>query len=143
MSLNESPDCQIEKILHADETEVIALISTHLADEQMQYFLRNQDYLTTDLHSTKARLGINQEKLSTFELNGDKISYEARFWFYIPEYAADLTIDLLMNPDLEVSKIYLRNFKLKYTAEELINLISNRTIIVPKGTMVLEEGILA
>jgi len=143
MSLNESPDCQIEKIIHADETEVIALVSTHLEDEQMQYFLGNQDCLTTDLHSTKARLGINQEKLSPFELKGDKISYEARFWFYIPEYSAGLTINQLMGPGLEVSKIYLRNSKLKYTAEELINLISNRTLIVPKGTKVLEEGILA
>lgn len=143
MSLNESPDCQIEKIIHADETEVVALVATHLEDEQTQYFLRNQDCLTTDLHSTKARLGINQEKLSDFELKGDKIFYEARFWFYIPEYSAGLTINQLMSPGLEVSKIYLRNSKLKYTAEELINLISNRTIIVPKGTKVLEEGILA
>ena len=68
MSLNESPDCQIEKIINADETEVIALVATYLENEQMQYFLRNQDCLTTDLHSTKARLGINQEKLSSFEL---------------------------------------------------------------------------
>jgi predicted Rossmann-fold nucleotide-binding protein len=143
MSLNESPDCKIEKIIHADETEVIARVATYLNAEQMEYFLRNQDCLTTDLHSTKARLGINQEKLSSFELKGDKISYEARFWFYIPEYAAGLTINQLMEPGLEVSKIYLRNSKLKYTAQELINLISNRIIIVPKGTRVIEEGILA
>ena len=64
-----------------------------LKDEQMQYFSRNHDCLTTDLHSTKARLGINQEKLSAFELKGNKVSYEARFWFYIPEYAANLTIN--------------------------------------------------
>jgi len=143
MSLNESPDCRIEKIVRANPKEVVALVATSLKDEQMQYFLRNQDCLTTDLHSTKARLGINQEKLCAFELKGDKISYEARFWFYIPEYAAGLTIDQLMEPGLEVSKIYLRNPKLKYSAEELINLISNRTIIVPKGTRVLEEGILS
>jgi predicted Rossmann-fold nucleotide-binding protein len=143
MSLNESPDCKIEDIIHADETEVIALVATYLEDEQLQYFVRNQDCLTTDLHSTKARLGINQEKLGAFELKGDKISYKARFWFYIPEYSAGLTINQLMKPGLEVSKIYLRNSKLKYTAEELISLISNRTIIVPKGTKVLEEGILA
>lgn len=143
MSLNESPDCQIENIIHADEIEVIAQVATTLKDEQMQYFLRNHDCLTTDLHSTKARLGINQEKLSAFELKGNKISYEARFWFYIPEYAANLTINKLMIPGLDVGKIYLRNSKLKYTAQELINLISNRIIIVPKGTKVLEEGILA
>ncbi|MBU0987857.1 MAG: hypothetical protein KKH68_11460, partial [Proteobacteria bacterium] len=143
MSLNESPDCRIENILYADETKVVALITTSLADEQMQYFLRNQDCLTTDLHSTKARLGINQEKLSGFVLKGDQISYEAKFWFYISEYAAGLTIDQLMQPGLKVGKIYLRNPKLKYTAEELINLISNRTIIVPKGTRVLEKGILS
>ena len=101
MSLNESPDCKIEEIIHADETEVIALVSTCLDGEQLQYFLRNQDCLTTDLHSTKARLGINQEKLSAFELKGDKISYKARFWFYIPEYAAGLTINQLMKPKLE------------------------------------------
>lgn len=143
MSLNESPDCEIEKIVRADATEVIALASVHLDDEQMQYFLRNQDCLTTDLHSTKARLGINQEKLSPFELKGNKISYEAKFWFYIPEYSAGLTIDELIKPGLEVGKIYLKNPELKYSAEELINLISNRTIIVPKGTKVLGEGILA
>jgi hypothetical protein len=97
----------------------------------------------TDLHSSKARLGINQEKLTDFELKGNKISYEARFWFYIPEYSVGLTIDQLMTTGLEVGKIYLRNPKLKYSAEELINLISNRTIIVPKGTRVLEEGVLA
>ncbi len=143
MSLNESPDCQIENIIHADEIEVIAQVATHLEDEQIQYFLRNQDCLTTDLHSTKARLGINQEKQSAFKLKGNKISYEARFWFFIPEYSAGLTINQLMKPGLEVGKIYLRNSKLKYTAQELINLISNRIIIVPKGTKVLEEGILA
>ena len=143
MSLNESPDCQIENIIHADEIEVIAQVTTDLKDEQMQYFSRNHDCLTTDLHSTKARLGINQEKLSAFELKGNKISYEARFWFYIPEYATNLTINKLMIPGLEVGKIYLRNSKLKYTAQELINLISNRIIIVPKGTKVLEKGILA
>ena len=143
MSLNESPDCKIEKIIHADDAEVIALVATDLEDEQIQYFLRNQDCLTTDLHSTKARLGINQEKRSAFELKRGKISYEARFWFYIPEYSAGLTINQLIKPGLEVSKIYLRNSKLRYTAEELINLISNRTIIVPKGTKVIEEGILA
>ena len=143
MSLNESPDCQIENIMYANETEVVALVTTSLEDEQMQYFLRNQDCLTTDLHSTKARLGINQEKLSGFVLQGDQISYEARFWFYIPEYCAGLTIDQLMKPGLKVGKIYLKNPKLKYTAEELINLISNRTIIVPKGTKVLEKGVLA
>jgi len=143
MSLNESPDCQIGKIIHADENEVVALVSTTLEDEQMQYFLRNQDYLTTDLHSTKARLGINQERLSNFKLKDNKISYEARFWFYISEYAVGLTIDRLFKSTLTVSKIYLRNPELKYAAEELINLISNRTIIVPKGTKVLEEGILA
>jgi len=143
VSLNESPDCKIEKIIRANTSEVVALVSAHLGDEQAQYFLRNQDCLTTDLHSTKARLGINQEKLGAFELNGDKISYEARFWFYIPEYSAGLTIDQLMTPGLEVGKIYLRNPELKYFAEELINLISNRTIIVPKGTKVLEEGILS
>ncbi|MDB4444039.1 LOG family protein [bacterium] len=143
MSLNESPDCKIEKIIRADATEVIARVATCLEDEQMQYFSRNQECLTTDLHSTKARLGINQEKLSAFELKGDKISYEAKFWFYIPEYSVGLTIDQLMKLGLEVSKVYLRNPKLKYTAEELINLISNRIIIVPKGTKVLEEGILS
>ncbi|MBU1163372.1 MAG: hypothetical protein KKA75_04395, partial [Proteobacteria bacterium] len=74
MSLNESPDCKIEKIIRADASEVVALASVHLDDEQMQYFLRNKDCLTTDLHSTKARLGINQEKLSPFELKGNKIS---------------------------------------------------------------------
>lgn len=143
MSLNESPDCRIEQIIHADDSEVIAQVAATLNDEQMQYFSRNHDCLTTDLHSTKARLGINQKKLSAFELNGNKISYEARFWFYIPEYAANLTINQLMIPGLDVGKIYLRNSKLKYTAQELINLISNRIIIVPKGTKVLEEGILA
>jgi predicted Rossmann-fold nucleotide-binding protein len=143
VSLNESPDCKIERIIRADATEVVALVAAHLEDEQVQYFLRNEDCLTTDLHSTKARLGINQEPLSGFELKGNKISYEARFWFYIPEYSAGLTIDQLMTLGLEVGKIYLRNPKLKYSAEELINLISNRTIIVPKGTKVLEEGILA
>jgi len=143
VSLNESPDCKIEEIIRADATQVVAVVAVCLEDEQMQYFLRNQDCLTTDLHSTKARLGINQERLSAFELKEDKISYEARFWFYIPEYSAGLTIEQLMKPGLEVSKIYLRNPKLKYTAEELINLISNRTIIVPKGTKVFEEGILA
>jgi len=143
VSLNESPDCKIEKITRANTSEVVAIVSAHLDYEQAQYFLRNQDWLTTDLHSTKARLGINQEKLGAFELKGDKISYEARFWFYIPEYSAGLTIDQLMTPGLKVGKIYLRNPELKYFAEELINLISNRTIIVPKGTKVLEEGILA
>ncbi len=143
MSLNESPDCQIENIIHADEIEVRAQVSTYLNNEQLQYFSRNHDCLETDLHSTKARLGINQEKLSAFEFKGNKISYEARFWFYIPEYAANLTINKLMIPGLEVGKIYLRNSKLKYTARELINLISNRIIIVPKGSKVFEEGILA
>ena len=143
MSLNESPDCQIEKIIHADDNEVIARIGVNLEDEQMEYFLCHQDCLTTDLHSTKSRLGINQEKLGAFELKGNTVTYEARFWFYIPEYAAGLTIDRLMIPGLKVSKIYLRNPNLKYTAQELINLISNRIIIVPKGTKVLEEGILA
>ncbi len=133
----------IEKIIRSDDTEVVALVSTHLEGEQMKYFLRNHDCLTTDLHSTKARLGINQEKLSDFELKEDKISYKARFWFYIPEYSVGLTINQLITPGLEVGKIYLKNPKLKYSAEELINLISNRTIIVPKGTKVLEEGILA
>jgi predicted Rossmann-fold nucleotide-binding protein len=142
MSLNESPDCRIEKIIHCDKDEVVALVATYLEDEQMQYFMRNPDCLTTDLHSTKARLGINQEKLESFTLEGNKITYQARFWFYLPEYAAGLTIDRLMLPGLKVGKIYLRNGKLKYTAEELINLISNRTIIVPKGTKVLEQGIL-
>jgi predicted Rossmann-fold nucleotide-binding protein len=143
MSLNESPDCKIEEILRADSAEVVALVSTILREEQMQYFARNPDYLTTDLHSTKARMGINQEKLTDFCLKGKKVSYEARFWFYIPEYSAGLTIDQLMSPGLEVGKVYLRNPKLKYSAEEVINLISNRIIIVPKGTRVLEEGILA
>ncbi len=142
MSLNESPDCKIEQIISADATEVVALVSTRLEDQQMQYFLRNQDCLTTDLHSTKARLGINQEKLSDFELKANRISYEARFWFYIPEYSTGLTIEELMTLGLKVGKIYLRNPKLKYSAEELINLISNRTIIVAKGTKVLEDGIL-
>jgi len=143
VSLNESPDCKIEKVIRADAAEVVALVSADLDDEQMQYFLRNQDCLTTDLHSTKARLGINQEKITPFELKENKISYESRFWFYIPEYSAGLTIEQLMTPGLEVGKIYLRNPELKYSAEELINLISNRTIIVPKGTKVLEEGILS
>jgi predicted Rossmann-fold nucleotide-binding protein len=142
MSLNESPDVHIEEIRHADTTEVVALVCAFLEDEQLNYFLRNKDCLTTDLHSTKARLGINQEKLRPFQLEGNKISYEARFWFYIPEYAVGLTIDQLMVPGLEVGKIYLRNPKLKYFPEELINLISNRTIIVPKGTRVLEDGVL-
>ena len=142
MSLNESPDCWIERVIRADPKEVVALVSAHLEDEQMQYFLRNQECLTTDLHSTKARLGINQEKLGDFRLKGKEISYEARFWFYIPEYAVGLTIDQLITPGLKVGKIYLKNPKLKYSAEELINLISNRTIIVPKGTKVLEAGIL-
>ena len=109
MSLNESPDCQIEHIIRANEIEVVAKVATTLTDEQIQYFLRNHDCLTTDLHSTKARLGINQEKLSAFEFNGNKLSYEARFWFYITEYAANLTINKLMIPGLEVGKIYLRN----------------------------------
>lgn len=143
MSLNESPDCRIERIVLADANEVVALVTARIDDEQMQYFLRNKDCLTTDLHSSKARLGINQEKRSPFQLNGNVISYEARFWFYIPEYSVGLTIDQLMTPGLEVGKIYLRNPELKYSAEELINLISNRTIIVPKGTRVLGEGILA
>ena len=121
---------------------MVALVSTILSDEQMQYFLRNRDYLTTDLHSTKARLGINQVIVEPFKLNRNKISYEAKFWFYIPEFSAGVTIDQLLKPDLEVSKIYLRNPELKYSATELINLICNRTIIVPKGTKVLEEGIL-
>ena len=143
MSLNESPDCTIEKIISSNAEEVTAIVTTQLEDEQMQYFRRNQDCLTTDLHSTKARLGINQEKSGDFDLQGGKIAYQARFWFYLPDYAAGLTIDQLMRPGLKIGKIYLRNPKLKYTAEELINLISNRTIIVPKGTQVLEHGILS
>ena len=62
MSLNESPDCKIQEIIHADDTEVIALVATYLEDGRLQYFLRNQDSLTTDLHSTKARLGITRRK---------------------------------------------------------------------------------
>ena len=143
VSLNESPDCRIEKILRADNTEVVALVSVEINDEQMAYFSCNQSSLTTDLHSTKARLGINQAKLGDFDLRENKISYEARFWFYIPEYAVGCTIDELMRPGLEVGKIYLRNRELKYSTEELLNLISNRTIIVPKGTKVLNEGILS
>jgi len=143
MSLNESPDCKIEEILHADTHEVVARVTAHLKEDQFCYFQRNKDDLNTDLHSTKARMGINQEKLNPFELNGNAITYEARFWFYIPEYAVGMTIDQLIKPGLMVSKIYLRNPELKYAAEELINLISNRTIIVPKGTRVLEDGILA
>ncbi|NVM21239.1 MAG: LOG family protein [Desulfobacterales bacterium] len=143
MSLNESPDCKIEKIIRADADEVFALVSTDLDDEQMQYFVRNRDCLTTDLHSTKARLGINQEKLGDFELKENRISYKGRLWFYLSEYAVGFTLDQLMTPGLEVGKIYLKNPKLKYSSEELINLISNRTIIVPKGTKVLEGGILA
>ena len=143
MSLNESPDCIIERIIRADTIEVVAIVATCLEDEQLQYFLRNQDCLTTDLHSSKARLGINQEKLSAFKIEGGMISYEARFWFYIPEYSAGLSIDQLIKPGLDVSKVYLRNPKLKYSAEELINLISNRIIIVPKGTKVLAGGVLA
>ena len=64
MSLNESPDCCIEQITHADPQEVVALVSAYLQDEQRQYFMRNPDCLTSDLHSTKARLGINQENCS-------------------------------------------------------------------------------
>ncbi len=143
MSLNESPDCRIEEIISAEATEVVALMSVDLDDERMDYYFRNKECLTTDLHSTKARLGINQERLSDFELKGKSISYEAKFRFYIPEYSMGLTIDQLMTQGLEVGKIYLRNPELKYSAEELLNLISNRTIIVPKGTKVLEEGILA
>ncbi len=142
MSLNESPDCRIEEILSSDEKEVTATVATYLDEEQMQYFLRNEEYLTTDLHSSKARVGINQEIIAPFVLSGKKISYKARFWFYLPEYSAGLTIDQLMRPGLTVGKIYLRNFRLKYSAEELINLLSSRTIIVPKGTRVLEQGIL-
>ena len=143
MSLNESPDCIIERIIRADTIEVVAIVATCLEGEQLQYFLRNQDCLTTDLHSSKARLGINQEKLSAFKIEGGMISYEARFWFYIPEYSAGLSIDQLIKPGLDVGKVYLRNPKLKYSAEELINLISNRIIIVPKGTKVLAGGVLA
>ncbi len=61
MSLNESPDCQIEHIIHADEIEVIAQVATTLKDEQMQYFSRNHDCLTTDLHSTKAGLELTRK----------------------------------------------------------------------------------
>jgi len=143
MSLNESPDCRITKIVHANSNEVVAKVSVSLDGEQMQYFFRNRHCLTTDLHSTKARLGINQERLRPFEMEGQQITYEARFWFYMPEYCVGPTIEELMIPGLEVGKIYLRNPELKYSAEELLNLISNRTIIVPKGTRVLEEGILA
>lgn len=143
MSLNESPDCRITKIVHADSDEVVAKVSVTLEGEQMQYFFRNRHCLTTDLHSTKARLGINQARLRPFEMEGQQIVYEARFWFYMPEYCVGPTIKELMVPGLEVGKIYLRNPELKYSAEELLNLISNRTIIVPKGTRVLEEGILA
>jgi len=102
VSLNESPDCHIEKIIRGDAEEVIAVVSADLEDEQVQYFLRNLDCLMTDLHSSKARLGINQEKLTDFELKGNRISYEARFWFYIPEYSVGLTIDQLMTTGLEV-----------------------------------------
>lgn len=73
---------------------------------------------------------------------GDKISSEAKFWFYIPKYSVGLTIDQLIKLGLEVSKVYLRNPKLKYTAEKMINLISNCTIIDSKETKVLEECIL-
>ena len=79
MSLNESTDCKIEKIIRSNAHDVVALVSTRLEPEQMRYFQRNQDYLTTDLHSTKARLGINQEKLNTFELKNNKISYEIMY----------------------------------------------------------------
>jgi predicted Rossmann-fold nucleotide-binding protein len=143
VSLNESPDCEIVEIVEANTEEVTAIVSAHLSDEQLDYFNRNIEYLTTDLHSTKARLGINQEKLGDFVFEGNKISYTARFWFYIPEYSSGLSIDQLMTPGLKAGKIYLKNPKLRYTASELINLICNRTIIVPKGTKVLEAGILS
>lgn len=143
VSLNESPDCTIKEIIEATPTRVRALVSVQLSGEQADYFNRNSEYLTTDLHSTKARLGINQQKQGDFVFEGDTISYAAHFWFYVPEYSSGLTIDQLMTPGLKVGKIYLKNPKLKYTASELINLICNRTIIVPKGTKVLEEGILS
>jgi len=115
MSLNESPDCKIEKILHVDANEVVALVATNLKEDQAQYYHRNQDYLQTDLHSTKARLGINQKKLNSFETwKKTKITYEAKFWFYISDYAVGLTIDQLIKPGLRVGKIYLRNPELKY-----------------------------
>jgi len=37
VSLNESPDCHIEKIIRGDAEEVIALVSADLEDEQVQY----------------------------------------------------------------------------------------------------------
>ena len=121
-SLNESPDCRIETILHADETEVIARVFTYLDDEQLQYFARNHDFLTTDLHSTKARLGINQEKLGDFDLKDGKISYDARFWFYIPEYSVGLTIDDLMKPGLEIG---IFGFEVDFFPAELFYLFNN------------------
>jgi predicted Rossmann-fold nucleotide-binding protein len=142
VSLNESPDCEIEDVISATPKEVRAVVSVRLCDEQLSYFARNMECLNTDLHSTKARLGINQEKDGAFLLEENKIFYTARFWFYIPEYSSGVTIDRLMKPGLKVGKIYLKNPKLKYSASELINLICNRTIIVPKGTKVLEEGAL-
>ncbi|MFH1076678.1 MAG: LOG family protein [Pseudomonadota bacterium] len=141
-SLNESPDCQIEKIIEANPSHVIATVSVFLPDEQLRYFERNHEYLTTDLHSTKARLGLNQKKLDSFIFQDNKISYTAKFWFYMPEWSAGLTIDQLILPCLKVGKIYVKNPELRYSASELINLICNRTIIVPKGTTVLEEGAL-
>jgi len=80
-------------------------------------------------------LGVSESHNSTACLLKDgKISYDARFWFYIPEYASGLTIAQLMKPGLEVSKIYLRNPKLKYSAEELDSI--KRSLGIKSGPVI-------
>ena len=102
------------------------MVSVEITNEQMAYFSCNKSSLTRDLHSTKARLGINQAKLGDFDLKENKISYEAGFWFYIREYAVGCTIDELMTPGLEVGKIYLRNRELKYSTAEMEKPVTGR-----------------
>ena len=65
-SLNESPKSIIVGAGRKGDREVEVEVVTQFDEEQFRYFSEHEKNIITDLNSTKARVGVDQKRISEF-----------------------------------------------------------------------------
>ena len=154
MSIAESLDGQITRVLQADKNRVIAEVTVPLKDddEHIQYFLKQwqKGRVITDLISRLAQIGINQRVISQEEnpfhhhQEGGRhfFTYTSELYKFIPEWfikenGEEIGLDGLIGnegpgkPGTFVSKLYVENPNLLVEAQEIERLKKSGDIHLP------------
>ena len=143
MSLHESGDATIRRILEANHSWVDVEIAERIDNEQKVLFRDYERRLLFDEASSKARFGINALSDDKFVWEGNDLVTSVKIYNFIPEYLKDnVTLDRLVECGITVGKYYVDDPEMYVSAELVHEYLDTRFVITGQGWNLSDSGIL-